>query len=154
MQQHAEHAAGHDLSDPDRQHKIWDHVLDSIRIFQYKRHNQGVCQNRRNYREILVAAQKICTDSADQRRDRPEQDIPKNAARQDVGQQTADIQSRDRRRREARHNAERLGKTELDHPARKSQQGGEISQQHIQSGDDRAPCQVTNALVFHDFNSP
>ena len=66
MQNTSQQIAGDHFSDPYGQHEKWDGSLCQIHIPQYKRYNDRICDDRRQWCQPFVFAQRVGSAGSDQ----------------------------------------------------------------------------------------
>ena len=88
-QYHTDHSAGKDFSGTYRKHHKWDWKIDSVSIMQNKWYDDGIGNNRRDWRKPFAASQTIGKNSTDQSGNASEKDINWNCSAKKVGNDTS-----------------------------------------------------------------
>ena len=90
MKDQPQHSAGNHFSDPYGQHHERDGKRQHIAIFQYKRYNEHICDDRWKWRQIFAfIAQRPCKYRADQGGEASEDNIRKDAAAEDIAEKAS-----------------------------------------------------------------
>lgn len=113
-QYHPDHGTYYYFAESHGKHHIWDGILYSIPIFQYKWDNQGICENRRERDKPFMFAQCIGAKRANQCGDAAENNIGGDCAAEKICKQASDKEPRYGSRSKKWQDGQRFRYAELD----------------------------------------
>ena len=148
----AENTAGDDFPDSDGEKQKPIGILNAVYALKNKRDDDRVGQNGGDRCKILpFFSEKPGADSADQRGERSENDIPGQTSREHVRKDTSYEEARYRRRSEIGKDSQHFGQAHLNDAARKSEERTEIGEDHIECGNHCALRNDADAEAFGWF---